>query len=65
MEATETHGVWKETITDGYEMLVDTNYNIIHIKTPGGQPLRYELPEGITIDDVVRIREEARINFNI
>jgi hypothetical protein len=65
MEATATHGIWKETISEGYDMIVNTNHNVITISTPNDNPVKYDLKDGITIDDVVRIREEARINFGL
>jgi hypothetical protein len=65
MKATAISGVWKEEIKKGYTMLVDTNHNIVTVKTPNNRPLRYEIPEGITIDDVVRIREEVIKNYNL
>lgn len=49
-------GVWHETLRNGHVMTVDTNFNVIRVTSAKGNPVKYEIEDGITISDIESIR---------
>lgn len=62
MQATETRGVWKETISDSVTILYDTTRTPerISIQKKGNNPVHIDC-ESITIDRIVRAQDMAKM----
>ena len=65
MEATATKGVWREHLCDGYDLLVDTNRNVITVITPFDKYLTHKIPGGITINDLMRVKDDVIKTFKL
>lgn len=58
MEAGSSKGVWTETLSNGHQITVDTNFNVIRVLNPvTGSTIKYEYDDGIRISDVAQVKK--------
>jgi len=65
MEATAVKGIWVEKICDGYDLVIDTNHNVITVNTPFDKYLTHKIPGGITINDLMLVKNEVIKTFKL
>lgn len=58
MEAGSSEGIWSETLSNGHQITVDTNFNIIRVLNPAtGSTIKYEYDDGIRISDIEQVKK--------
>jgi hypothetical protein len=65
MNATDIPGVWSDELENGAIMLIDTNHNIIRVKGPRENPIKYEFDHDITITDYTQIKHSHEGDFRV
>ncbi len=56
MNAGSSTLVWEEDLLPGFQMICDTNFNIIWVKNPRGNFVSYHCADGISISDIQQVK---------
>jgi len=64
MESTAINGVWTEQVTEDVKMTVNTRTDTISVYIEGKKnPVKFEYPNEITIEDVRRVKARILKDF--